>query len=307
MNDISFDKTPNAGADAAANPVIDTTTKRFVADVIEESKHRPVLVDFWAPWCGPCRTLSPIIERAVHASKGAVRLVKMNIDDHPAIPGQLGIQSIPAVIAFVDGRPVDGFVGALPEGQVKAFIDKVSGSNGANSRINDVLAQADETLAAGAADRAGELFAAVHQSERENVRAIAGLARSALASGDIERARQMLALAPPAKAKDPVLVAASAEIDLAEQAETIGDADDLMARLKANPKDLQAHFDLAVLSNARGDRAGAADHLLSIISADREWNDQQARKQLLQFFDLWGAKDEATISGRRRLSSLLFS
>ena len=306
MNDIILDNSGPSAGNGADNAVIDTTTKGFVADVIEESKRRPVLVDFWAPWCGPCRTLSPIIERAVGATNGAVRLVKMNIDDHPAIPGQLGIQSIPAVIAFVDGRPVDGFVGALPEGQVKAFIDKVTGDR-ATSGVGNVLAEADAALADGKANRAAELYAAVRQDDTENLRAIAGLARAAVAVGDIPRARQMLAMAPPAKAADRIIAAAAAEIQLAEQTGSLGDPEDLIARVEADPADHQARFDLALLSNVRGDRDGVVDQLLAIISADREWSDHKARKQLLQFFDGWGPKDEATISGRRRLSSLLFS
>jgi putative thioredoxin len=306
MSDLILDNSAPSAGNGADRAVIDTTTQGFVADVIEESKRRPVLVDFWAPWCGPCRTLSPIIERAVAATGGAVRLVKMNIDDHPAIPGQLGIQSIPAVIAFVDGRPVDGFVGALPEGRVKAFIDKVVGDR-ATSGIDTVLAEADAALANGKANRAAELYAAVRQADTANLRAIAGLARSALAVGDIASARQMLAMAPPAKAADRIIAAAAAEIQLAEQTGSLGDPEELIARVESDPGDHQARFDLALLSNVRGDRASAVDHLLAIISADREWNEQKARKQLLQFFDVWGPKDEATLSGRRRLSSLLFS
>jgi putative thioredoxin len=306
MSDIILDNSGPSAGNGADRTVIDTTTKGFVADVIEESKRRPVLVDFWAPWCGPCRTLSPIIERAVGSTNGAVRLVKMNIDDHPAIPGQLGIQSIPAVIAFVDGRPVDGFVGALPEGRVKTFIDKVIGGRAA-SGIDSVLGEADVALANGKANRAAELYAAVRQADTANLRAIAGLARAALAVGDVARAKQMLALAPPAKAADRIIAAAAAEVQLAEQTGSLGDPEESIARVEADPADYQARFDLALLSNLRGDRAGTIDHLLAIISADREWNEQRARKQLLQFFDVWGPKDEATISGRRRLSSLLFS
>jgi len=303
MNDILLDNSGATGGNGFDNAIVDTTTKGFVGDVIEESRRRPVLVDFWAPWCGPCRTLSPIIERAVKSTDGAVRLAKMNIDDHPAIPGQLGIQSIPAVIAFVDGKPVDGFVGALPEGQVKAFIEKIAGPTG----IDGVLAEADQALAAGDSIRAAELYAAARQAKSDNPRAIAGLARSALAAGDVARARQMLAMAPPAKANDPALVSATAEVELAEQTASLGDPAELTARVEANPKDFDARFDLALVKNARGERNAAADHLLAIVSADREWNDNKARKQLLQFFEVWGPKDEATISGRRRLSSLLFS
>ncbi len=306
MNEISLNPS-QADASGTGALVIDTTTQGFAADVLEESRRRPVLVDFWAPWCGPCRTLSPIIERAVKDAKGAVKLAKMNIDDHPSIAGQLGIQSIPAVIAFVDGKPVDGFVGALPEGRVKEFIQKLAGPDDGASGIVDVLAEADVALAAGAVQSAAELYAAVRQADSGNLRAVAGLARASLAAGDIERARQMLAMAPPVKAGDPVIMAVQAEIDLAEQTLSLGDPNELMARLEANPADHAARFDLALVSNAEGDRASAADNLLTIIKLDRDWNDGQARKQLVQFFDVWGPKDEATLAARRQLSSLLFS
>ena len=307
MNDIILDSSGIAAGNGVDNAVIDTTTQGFVADVLEESKSRPVLVDFWAPWCGPCRTLSPIIESAVHSSNGAVRLVKMNIDDHPTIPGQLGIQSIPAVIAFVDGKPVDGFVGALPEGQVKAFIEKIAGPTATSSGVDGVLTEADEALASGDAERAAELYGAVREADGENIPAIVGLARAALAAGDPPRAKQILATAPPVSAGDPLITAAAAEVELAEQSAALGDPAELSARLQADPADHEARYDLALLSNASGDHMDAAEQLLAIVSADRDWNDQQARKQLLQFFVVWGATDEATIAGRRQLSSLLFS
>ena len=303
------DLTLNASASAPAPDklIVDTTTQAFGADVIEESKKQPVLVDFWAPWCGPCRTLSPIIESAVRSAKGSVKLVKMNIDEHPSIAGQLGIQSIPAVVAFVDGKPVDGFIGALPEGQVKDFIEKIAGPTDATSGVDGILDEADALLGAGDNQRAAELFAAVRQADAENVRAIAGLARASLAAGDTERARQMLTMAPPAKADDPVIAAAAAAIDLAEQTAALGDPADLEAAVLANSGDHEARFQLALVKNAMGDRHAAAEHLLAIIRADREWNDQQPRKQLLQFFDIWGPADRATLTARRQLSSLLFS
>ncbi|MCW5698044.1 MAG: thioredoxin [Bauldia sp.] len=297
---------------APAGLVIDTTTKGFVADVIEESKTRPVLVDFWAPWCGPCRTLSPIIEKAVTAANGKVRLAKMNIDDHPSIPGQLGIQSIPAVIAFVNGRPVDGFLGAIPEGQVKAFIDKVVAANGKGAADADpteaLLAEADRLLAEGNPQEAGNYYAAAHQTTPDNTKAIAGLARAAIALGDLAGAREALALAPPPdKTPDAALAAAEAELKLAEETAKLGDPNALQARLAADPADLQARFDLALIENARGNRTEAAEHLLDIFRRDRTWEDDKARTQLIQFFDLWGPKDPATLAGRRRLSALLFS
>lgn len=286
--------------------VKDTTTQAFAKDVIEESKRQPVLVDFWAPWCGPCRTLSPIIEKAVEAAKGAVVLVKMNIDDHPSIPGQLGIQSIPAVIAFSNGQPVDGFIGALPESQVKAFIERVAGPAGP-SESEAMLAEADARFADGDIAGAAELYAGVLKAEPGTVAAIAGLARAYLARNQLDQARQTLAMAPASAANDPALVAIRAQLDLAAETAKLGDAGSLEARIAANPSDHQARFDLALLLNAKGDRDGATDRLLEIMRKDRSWSEEKARKQLLQFFEAWGPTDDATRSGRRKLSSVLFA
>jgi len=286
--------------------VKETTTQAFAKDVLEESRRQPVLVDFWAPWCGPCKQLTPILERAVHGAKGAVRLVKMNIDDHPSIAGQLGIQSIPAVIAFVDGRPADGFVGALPESQVKAFIDRLAGP-GAAGAIEDLLAEADAMAASGAHEGAAERYLAVLQADTGNVHALTALARMALDRGDRETAEAMLARVPPASANDPAVTAIRAQMALAEQTAALGDEEPLRARVAADPKDFQARFDLALLRNANGDREMASDLLLEIVSRNRNWDDDKARKQLVQFFEAWGPMDEHTLSGRRRLSSLLFA
>ena len=291
-----------AGADSL---VADTTTQSFVKDVIEESRKRPVLVDFWAPWCGPCKTLGPVIEKLVRAAKGKVKLVKMNIDEHPAVAGQLGIQSIPAVFAFVNGQPVDGFVGALPEGQVKAFIDRLNGPVGSDTA--ELIKAAEETLKSGAAAKAAEQFAHILAEEPENLQALAGLARSHIAAGNFEPARATLALVPKEKANDPAVSAARAALELAEQAKSVGDVAPLEAKLAANPLDHQTRFDLALALNARGNRLAALDHLIEIVKRDRKWNDDGARKQLVQFFEAWGVNDEATIEGRRRLSSLLFA
>jgi putative thioredoxin len=294
-------KSANGGA-----LVKDTTTKDFVADVIEESRRQPVLVDFWAPWCGPCRTLSPIIEKAVRAADGTVRLVKMNIDDHPAIAGQMGIQSIPAVIAFSNGQPVDGFIGALPESQVKAFIDRVAGPAGP-SDAEMLVEEGNRLLAAGDVAGGAESFAAALKEQPESIPAIVGLARCHLARGDLEAARQTVAALPSSAANNPEVTALRAQIELAAQTAHLGDAAALEARIAANPRDHEARFDLALLLNARGDREGATDRLLEIVAKDRSWNDEKARKQLVQFFEAWGPTDEATLAGRRRLSGLLFS
>ena len=295
---------PNGGAD---DFVRDTTTKTFVRDVIEESKRQPVLVDFWAPWCGPCRTLSPIIEKVVRAAKGAVKLVKMNIDDHPAVAGQLGVQSIPAVFAFVNGQPVDGFVGALPESQIKTFIDRLAKSNGGKPDIDAVVAEGDALLAEGDFASAAELFADILAADPADLRGIGGLARAAIAAGDLERAKRALGMVPAAKANDPALAAARAQLALAEQTASLGDLNALRARVAANPTDHQARFDLALAANASGQREEAADLLLEIVKRSRVWEDEKARKQLVQFFDAWGPTDPATLASRRRLSSILFS
>ncbi|WP_439500241.1 thioredoxin [Bosea sp. (in: a-proteobacteria)] len=294
--------------DAAEQPglIKDTTTQGFRQDVIAESMTQPVLVDFWAPWCGPCKQLTPIIEKVVKEAGGKVKLVKMNIDEHPAIPGQLGIQSIPAVIAFQQGQPIDGFMGAQPESQVKAFVEKLVGPVGPGES-EELLTAAQAALEAGDAAGASELFANVLALEPENTVALAGLARLHLDMGDLEGAKGILSAAPAAKAGDPAIAAVRAAIELAEQAASLGDTAELEARVAANPKDHQARFDLALALNARDRREEAVDHLVAIIKADRKWNDDGARKQLLQFFEAWGPMDEHSIAGRRKLSTLLFS
>ena len=296
---------PTAGA-AADSFVKDTTTQSFMKDVIEESKRQPVLVDFWAPWCGPCRQLTPVLEKTVRAAKGKVKLVKMNIDDHPAIPGQMGIQSIPAVIAFVNGQPADGFMGALPESQVVAFLERLTkGAIGGEAK--DLLNAADAALAEGDAAGAATLYAELLAEDNGNVQALAGLARSYVKTGALDQARQTLAMVPTSKANDAAVVAARAALDLADQAKTVGPLAELEQKVAANPLDHQARFDLAVALNAKGRRGDALDHLITIVKRDRKWNDDGARKQLVQFFDAWGPTDEATIEGRKRLSSILFA
>jgi putative thioredoxin len=297
----------NGGAvTAAADVVKDVTTQSFMKDVIEESKHQPVLVDFWAPWCGPCKQLTPIIEKAVKAAKGKVKLTKMDIDKHPEIPGQMGIQSIPAVIAFSNGQPVDGFMGALPESQVVAFLERLTKEKIGDPE-KDHLKAADEALAAGNAATAADMYAALLQQDSGNVPALAGLARCYVETGNIEQAKKTLGLVPEAKAGDAAVAAARAAIELAEKAKSVGPLDELEKKVAANPLDHQARFDLATALNAANKRAEAANHLLEIVKRDRKWNEDAARKQLVQFFEAWGFADPAAVEGRKRLSSILFS
>jgi putative thioredoxin len=287
--------------------VKDVTTASFREDVIAASTKQPVLVDFWAPWCGPCKQLAPMLEKAVAASGGKVKLVKMNIDEHPQIAGQLGIQSIPAVIAFEKGQPIDGFMGALPETQVRGFIERLVGP--LTGAADDLIAEAEAAVAAGDAAGAAALYSRVLTEDEANVKAIAGLAKLHLDSGDIEQAKGVLSLAPPpppGRDSDPAIAAVKAALDLAEQASSLGDVAPLEAALAANPADNQARFDLAVALNARGERDRAADHLLAIVKRDRQWNDDAARKQLVQFFEAWGLMDPAAVTARRKLSALLF-
>jgi putative thioredoxin len=290
----------------AEGVVKDTTTQTFMKDVIEESRRQPVLVDFWAPWCGPCKQLTPVLEKAVRSAKGKVKLVKMNIDEHPAIPGQMGIQSIPAVVAFVNGQPADGFLGALPESQVTAFLERVTKQE-LGGEDKELLKAADAALAAGDPAGAAELYAELLVADPGNIHALAGLARTQVEAGDIEKAKQTLAQIPEAKRNEAPVAAARAALEVAEQAATLGPVGELEQKVAANPVDHQARFDLAVALNANNRRQEAVDHLMEIVRRDRKWNDDGARKQLVQFFEAWGPTDEHTVAGRRRLSSILFA
>ncbi|MHC2306531.1 putative thioredoxin [Bradyrhizobium elkanii] len=257
--------------EAAPDLIKETTTQTFVKDVIEESRRQPVMIDFWAPWCGPCRQLTPILEKAVRNAKGRVKLVKMNIDEHPQIPGQMGIQSIPAVIAFVGGQPADGFMGAVPESQVNAFIEKITKGVPAAGEPNltEILAEADAVLAEGDAAQAAQIYAEVLAHDATNIAALAGLAKCYVTSGAMEQAKQTLAMVPESKRNDAAVKAVQAAIDLAEQAEAVGPVAELEQKVAANPLDHQARFDLATALNAMGKRTEATEQLLAIVRRDR--------------------------------------
>lgn len=291
-----------AGADA----IIDVTTENFMKEVLEESRTRPVLVDFWAPWCGPCKTLGPVLEKVVKATKGQVRMVKMNIDEQPAIAGQLGIKSIPTVYAFVNGQPVDGFMGALPEGQIKSFVERLVGDSGPGD-MAEVLASGEAALAEGDLAGAAEVFAAVLEVEPDNLTALSGLVRTQIKAGAFQEARAILDSVPADKQSDSAITAARAALDLAEQAESLGDLATLAAKVDLNPEDHQARYELAIALNAHGRREEALTHLLDIVKRDRTWNEDAARKQIIQFFEAWGSADPLTQSGRRKLSAILFA
>ena len=287
------------GADAGL--IKDTTTKDFMRDVVEASREVPVLVDFWAPWCGPCRQLTPVLEKAVRAAKGAVKLVKLNIDEHPQIPGQMGVQSIPAVFAFQDGRPVDGFMGALPESRVKAFIARLIGDSAADSPAE--LEAAEAALAAGDVNTAAQMFGEVLQKDAENA-AAAGRPCQVLHQDRRPRPAPSRRLRSfRRKGRERAGRKRAAALELAARGAETGDVDSLRAKLAADPNDAQARFDLALALNAKGDRSGALDELLALVAKNRAWNDDAARKQLLQLFDAWGPSDPATLaagSGSRR-------
>jgi putative thioredoxin len=274
----------------------------FMADVVEASKIQPVIVDFWATWCGPCKTLTPMIEKAVKAAKGAVKLVKIDIDRNPVYAGQLRVQSIPTVYAFVDGRPVDGFMGAVPESQIKAFIDKLAGPQ--VSEADELLAIAKESLDAGDIGGAAEAYAQLLQMEPDNLAAIGGLARCYLTGGDAERAREVADMAPP-NARNPDLESVRASLALAASAPT--ETSDAERRLAVDPDDHEARLELAKALAGKGSFGEAADHLLAILEKDRTWNDGAAKTELLTVFEAAGPVSDVTKQGRRKMAAILFS
>ncbi|MBX3485315.1 co-chaperone YbbN [Phenylobacterium sp.] len=296
-------ETHQGGAPAPADLIKDATDASFVADVIEASKTTPVIVDFWAPWCGPCRQLGPAIEKAVVAARGAVKLVKIDIDKNPAYAGQLRVQSIPAVFAFVDGRPVDGFMGALPDSQVKSFVDRLA-KQGGGSPIDELIGMAKESLALNDLGGAAQAYAQALQMDPGNAKAIGGLARLYQTQGDLERAAEVLEMAAP-DARDPDIDAVRAALTLA--AEAPSETAEFEARLARDPDDHEARLEYAKALAGAGRMMEAADALLESIRRDREWNDQAARKQLLTIFEAAGPVSDVARQGRRKLSSILFS
>jgi putative thioredoxin len=291
---------------AATDLIKDATEATFMADVIEASREVPVIVDFWATWCGPCKTLGPMLEAAVTAAKGKVRMVKVDVDQNQRIAAQLRIQSIPTVYAFYQGQPVDGFQGAVPASELKAFIDRVSALGG-DGGLADAIQAAEEMLAEGAAVDAAETFAAILGEEPENAAAYAGLVRAHLALGNLDQAEGFLAAAPAAIAKSKDLDAARAQLELARQAANAGPEVELRAAVEADPNNHQARFDLAAALLAADKPAEAVDHLLELFRRDREWNGGAAKTQLFTIFDALKPQDPIVLTGRRRLSSMIFA
>lgn len=295
------------GQAPAGDAVKDSDTQNFMRDVIEASRQVPVIVDFWAPWCGPCKQLGPALEKVVRQANGKVRMVKINVDENQQLAAQMRIQSIPAVYAFVNGQPVDGFMGALPESQLRQFVDRLGGQGSMAEEVEAAVAEARAALDQQDYQTAAQIFAQVLQADREHPGALAGLARCQIAVGDLDNAQSTLALVPPSKVNDPDVLSARAALDMALNPVDVSEIGTLRARIAADANDFQARLDLAVLLNGAGERAEATDQLIHIIRKMRSWNDEAARKQLVKFFEAWGPKDEFTLAGRRKLSSVLFS
>jgi len=313
--DINVAPGSNGATPPAEALIRESTDKTFKADVIDASLETPVLVDFWAPWCGPCRTLGPAIEKVVTEKAGKIRLVKINIDENPAIAGQLGIQSIPAVFAFAGGRPVDAFVGAYPESEVRKFADKVIAAappgapkkGSIDEEIKNAMVAAGEAFAGKDLNRAAQVYGMVLQHQPENAEALIGMAKVFLEVGDTDQVQATLDMVPETERKRDGYVSTAAALKLLVEASELSEADELEHKLEQNPDDHQTRFDLAVVRNAEGKRVEATEALVALMRRDRTWNDDGARRKLLEFFEAWGPKDPATIRGRRLLSALLFS
>tara|TARA_R110002072_G_scaffold62007_5_gene155563 strand:+ start:551 stop:1471 length:921 start_codon:yes stop_codon:yes gene_type:complete len=306
MTDLNLSTATPADADL----IKDTTEATFMADVVDASQTVPVIVDFWAPWCGPCKTLGPMLEDAVRAAKGAVKMVKVNVDEAQNIAGQLQIQSIPTVYAFFKGQPVDGFQGALPQSEIKAFVDRVvkaGGGEAPGDTLADAVAAAEEMLAEGAATDAAQTFAAILEEDPMNAPAYGGMVRSHIAMGALDQAEALLNGAPIEISKAPELEAAHAQLQLAHQAADAGPVAELTEKVEANPDDHQARFDLAQALYAHDDAEAAVDHLLELFRRDREWNDSAAKTQLFTIFEALKPNDPVVLNGRRKLSSMIFA